>query len=246
MAAQRLHLPLPPSPPGVGLPRVPITHVYHNADPIPQGACTGITSLCAQAGYAIETRCHLGQTIVYDTVTRLGWHADVRKHPIKQLVLGVLERESKWPDGQDGGECEVPSPREEVDCVVGVPIRRVACKLTAPSTGLFQMGVWTFQAQDIMLFPAGVFIAQLYGFAKLGGERSFHSMVPGVVVVRCSHLQCILLYNMRSIGHSFLVILPSDDHTLNNHLPDVPVISAKLRFGVGISFQIVTPHGRVS
>ncbi|KAF8139862.1 hypothetical protein EV363DRAFT_1086963, partial [Boletus edulis] len=40
MAAHRLHLPLPPSSPGLDLPRVPITHVYHNADPIPQGACT--------------------------------------------------------------------------------------------------------------------------------------------------------------------------------------------------------------
>ncbi|KAH0830627.1 alpha beta-hydrolase [Lanmaoa asiatica] len=117
MAAHRLHLPLPPSPLGVGLPRVPITHVYHNADPIPQGACTGITSPCAQAGYALETRCHLGQTIVYDTVTRLGWHADVRKHPIKELVLNVLELEGPWPNREDGRDREVPAPHEEVDCI---------------------------------------------------------------------------------------------------------------------------------
>jgi len=123
MAAHRLHLPLPPSLLGVGLPHVPVTHVYHNADPIPQGACTGITSLCAQAGYALETRCHLGQTIVYDTVTKLGWHADVRKHPIKELVLNVLDLEGSWPDGHDGAEREVPTPREEVDCVVGVPAK---------------------------------------------------------------------------------------------------------------------------
>ena len=120
MAAHRLHLPLPPSPSRVGLPHVPITHIYHNADPIPQGTCTGITSLCAQAGYALETRCHLGQTIVYDTVTKLGWHSDVRRHPIKELVLNVLDLEGPWPDGQDGGEREVPTPREEVDCVVSI------------------------------------------------------------------------------------------------------------------------------
>ncbi|KAF8447897.1 alpha/beta-hydrolase [Boletus edulis BED1] len=117
MAAHRLHLPLPPSPPGLDLPRVPITHVYHNADPIPQGACTGVASPCAQAGYALETRCHLGQTIVYDTVTRLGWHADVRKHPIKELVLNVLDLEGPWPDAQDSIKREVPTPREEVGCV---------------------------------------------------------------------------------------------------------------------------------
>ena len=119
MAAHRLHLPLPPSLPGVDLPNVPITHVYHNADPIPQGACTGIISLCAQAGYALETRCHLGRTIVYDTVTRLEWHVDVVLHPIKELVLNVLELEGPWPDVQDGAEREVPIPREEVDCIVG-------------------------------------------------------------------------------------------------------------------------------
>ncbi|KAG8217572.1 alpha beta-hydrolase [Butyriboletus roseoflavus] len=120
MAAHRLHLPLPPSPTRVGLSHVPVTHIFHNADPIPQGACTGIASLCAQAGYALETRCHLGQTIVYDTVTRLGWHTDVGRHPIKELVLNVLELEGPWPDGQEG-EREVPTPREEVDCVVGIP-----------------------------------------------------------------------------------------------------------------------------
>ena len=114
------------------------------------------------------------------------------------------------------------------------------------------MGVWTFQAQDIILFPAGVFFMVS---PNLSGGSWLHSMVPGVIVVQCSHLQCILLYNMQSISHSFLVILPSDDRTLNNHLPDVPVVPAKqeafqplleLRFGAGISFQIVTPHGRVS
>ncbi|KAH7889631.1 Lipase [Phlebopus sp. FC_14] len=117
MAAQRLHLPLPPPKFPSGLPYVPITHVYNNADPIPQGACSGITSACAQAGYALETRCHLGKTILYDTVRRLGWHVDVRKHVIKELVLNVLDIDGPWPDGEDGEEREVPIAREEIDCV---------------------------------------------------------------------------------------------------------------------------------
>lgn len=116
MAANRLHLPLPPPIGNSPLPPVPITHVYHNADPIPQGTCTGIASACAQAGYAIETRCHLGKTIVYDTVQKLGWHVDVRKHVIKQVILEVLDLEDGWLD-EDGHLWDVPVAREEADCV---------------------------------------------------------------------------------------------------------------------------------
>lgn len=117
MAAHRLHLPLPPSSYPSKLPRVPVTHVYNNADPIPQGACTGIASPCAQTGYALETRCHLGKTIVYDTVGRLGWHVDLRKHGIDVLIANVLDAEGLWPDGEAGEEREVPTAREETDCV---------------------------------------------------------------------------------------------------------------------------------
>ncbi|KAL4067694.1 alpha beta-hydrolase [Scleroderma citrinum] len=117
MAAHRLHLPLPPLIYPPGLPRVPITHVYNNADPIPQGACTGVTSLCAQAGYALETRCHLGKTIVYDTVAKLGWHVDVRNHAIDGLILNVLDIDRPWPDVNDGKERDVPTAREEDHCI---------------------------------------------------------------------------------------------------------------------------------
>lgn len=116
LAAHRLHLPLPPHRFPSGLPHVPVTHVYNNADPIPQGACTGIASPCAQAGFALETRCHLGKSIVYDTVRNLGWRADVRRHPIDQLILNVLDFEGSWPDGE-GGLRDVPIAREETDCV---------------------------------------------------------------------------------------------------------------------------------
>ncbi|KAG2061636.1 alpha beta-hydrolase [Suillus hirtellus] len=116
MAANRLHLPLPPPIGGSSRPPVPITHVYHNADPIPQGACTGIASPCAQGGYALETRCHLGKSIVYDTVQKLGWHVDLRKHVIKEVILEVLDLQDGWPD-EDGNEWDVPVAREEEDCV---------------------------------------------------------------------------------------------------------------------------------
>jgi len=34
-----------------------ITHVYHTADVVAMGTCTGVTSVCGLGGYALETRC---------------------------------------------------------------------------------------------------------------------------------------------------------------------------------------------
>ncbi|KAK7020488.1 alpha/beta-hydrolase [Favolaschia claudopus] len=113
LAAHRLHLPFPHTNGSLN-PFLPaVTHVFHNADPIPQGACTGFNSPCAQAGYALETRCHLGKSIVFDTVNKLGWRVDVRKHVIKNVITNVLEAEGvEWEDGRS-----VPLPREERNCV---------------------------------------------------------------------------------------------------------------------------------
>ncbi|EJD05870.1 alpha/beta-hydrolase [Fomitiporia mediterranea MF3/22] len=106
LAAQRLHLSLPP--------QTPVTHVYHNADPIPQGACTGIGSVCAQSGYALETTCHLGKKIVYDTMGAYGWRAsDVTKHTIREIVTVVLADEREWEPGR-----HVPlAVDEDPDCL---------------------------------------------------------------------------------------------------------------------------------
>jgi lipase ATG15 len=121
LAASRLHLPLPPSPPHStpssvsssdviphpAHPHLPIFHVYHTSDPIPQGTCTGIFSLCTHAGYALETKCHLGKTIVFDTVRKLGWHVDVRTHAIKAVVNRLLEnKDVDWGESNDDGEEE--------------------------------------------------------------------------------------------------------------------------------------------
>ncbi|TEB39650.1 alpha/beta-hydrolase [Coprinellus micaceus] len=139
LAAQRLHLPMPPTevpPPEeesispalrsvlhrlpilemfLGNPRVPrapppppphaasITHVYHTADPIPFGTCNGPYSICATGGYALETKCHLGKSIILDTVNRMKWLVDVRKHVIKQVVQ-LLDMPEEGEDGVDWGE----------------------------------------------------------------------------------------------------------------------------------------------
>ncbi|KAJ7588464.1 Alpha/Beta hydrolase protein [Mycena floridula] len=65
MAARRLHLPSPPS-------FDHITHVLNTADSISMGQCTGVTPVCAIGGYALESQCHLGKIIRYDTLGLLG------------------------------------------------------------------------------------------------------------------------------------------------------------------------------
>ncbi|KAJ3994052.1 alpha/beta-hydrolase [Lentinula boryana] len=133
LAALRLRLPIPTSLPEQQLPpeldiipeRIllpslsPTTHIYHTADPIPQGTCTGPFSPCSQTGYALETHCHLGQSIVFDTVTELGWRVDLRKHPIREVV-GLMEMWEQEEEVTNFGEArrrQVPEAKEEVDCV---------------------------------------------------------------------------------------------------------------------------------
>ncbi|TFK82582.1 alpha/beta-hydrolase [Polyporus arcularius HHB13444] len=110
LAASRLHLPSPPS-------TQHVTHVYNTADPIPMGTCTGVSSTCGITGIAIETRCHLGQVIRYDTVTKLGWSANVIHHGIQALIDGVLSRDDiDWGDSV-GKNQTVPALTTEEDCV---------------------------------------------------------------------------------------------------------------------------------
>ncbi|KAF7312603.1 hypothetical protein MIND_00274400 [Mycena indigotica] len=107
MAAGRLHLPSPPS-------TLHITHVYHTADPIAMGTCNGVLSSCALAGYAMESRCHLGQSIIYDTVGNLSWSVDIRTHGIVNVIEKVLTE--PWPPAVEQGR-DVPLPITEDDCV---------------------------------------------------------------------------------------------------------------------------------
>ena len=73
------------------------------------GVCNGVASSCANAGYAMESRCHLGKIIRYDTMGRFGWSSNVANHGIKVVIDNVLGDET-W---------EVPEPvKEEDDCWV--------------------------------------------------------------------------------------------------------------------------------
>lgn len=107
LPTRRLHLPLPPaqsrngSSPHNGtrhddrsLDDELTTHVFHNADPIPMGVCsTSSISMCGIAGFALESKCHVGKKIVYDTVGRLGWSVDVRTHSIRVIVDRLLKED---------------------------------------------------------------------------------------------------------------------------------------------------------
>ncbi|KAK2460950.1 hypothetical protein APHAL10511_007420 [Amanita phalloides] len=107
LAASRLHLPSPPS-------TLHITHIYNNGDSIAMGTCNGLLSSCSIAGYALETGCHLGKSIVYDTVGQLGWSANVRNHGVVALITDVLS--IPWPPSEKIGR-EVPEAKYEEDCV---------------------------------------------------------------------------------------------------------------------------------
>ena len=65
-------------------------------------------------------RCHLGQVVKYDTVSKLGWAVDIRTHSIKRVIEEVLSED--WELATDGDPgLSVPEPRYEEDCVVSAP-----------------------------------------------------------------------------------------------------------------------------
>ncbi|KAH8117883.1 alpha/beta-hydrolase [Phellopilus nigrolimitatus] len=107
MASRRLHLPQPPS-------TQHITHLYHTADPIAMGTCNGVFSSCYSGGYAMESQCHLGTSIVYDTISNLSWSSDVRTHTIQTVIDKLLV--APWPPALEVGR-EVPEPISEDECV---------------------------------------------------------------------------------------------------------------------------------
>lgn len=60
------------------------------------GTCTGVTSFCSIGGFALESRCHLGQVVLYDTVQKLKWSVNARNHGIRVVVDSLLADDSEW------------------------------------------------------------------------------------------------------------------------------------------------------
>jgi len=90
-----------------------VTHLYHNADPVPLGACIGAASTCYYGGYALETRCHLGKSIIYDTVNGDGWKwaVDIRTHSIKVIIDTILSTNASVPTAKSEDDCVVCNPQ---------------------------------------------------------------------------------------------------------------------------------------
>lgn len=65
----------------------------------------------------MESKCHTGRVIRYDTITKLGWAVDIRTHAIAVVVEKVLSED--W-DPEHGKP--VPDFYDEGDCVVRIPI----------------------------------------------------------------------------------------------------------------------------
>ncbi|KAJ1726937.1 putative lipase atg15, partial [Coemansia biformis] len=112
LPAQRMHLPVPPPP---IMDRLPLFHIGHTADPVFMGVCSGRTSSCYYAGYAMETQCHNGRRLIFDTVSRRGWRMDLRHHRINEVIYLVLE---PWGniDPEDAFPALEPEDSECVDC----------------------------------------------------------------------------------------------------------------------------------
>ncbi|KAK3828941.1 MAG: alpha/beta-hydrolase [Benniella sp.] len=88
LAAQRLHLPMPPA---IDWNDIPLYHIGHTADPIFQGVCNGRMSTCYISGFAMESKCHTGRICVYDPVGEDNWGIDIRKHRLADTIEGVLK-----------------------------------------------------------------------------------------------------------------------------------------------------------
>lgn len=92
----------------------------------------------------METRCHLGEVIRYDTVGELGWGVSLRTHPIEVVMHQVL-----GIDWQEEGSTTavVPKPKKAVDvegedgvCSVSVLALILFCVLMGHSRRIASIG----------------------------------------------------------------------------------------------------------
>lgn len=97
-------------------------------------------------------RCHLGQVVKYDTVSKLGWSVTVRSHSIEVVINDILNK--PWETTPEGAVIrEVPPAQEEVDCIVRVFFVLFSNILVLMSyvmciAGLFRLGIWSFQRTE--------------------------------------------------------------------------------------------------
>lgn len=95
LASRRMHL---PSAPAIKNKDLNIWHIGHNADPLFMGDCTGTLSICYIGGYAMESKCHNGKVITFDTMKSLNWSSSIYNHQIGKVLDQVLLKANKLPE----------------------------------------------------------------------------------------------------------------------------------------------------
>ena len=87
----------------------------------------------------MESRCHLGTSIVYDTVSNLSWSVDVRTHGIVTVIEKLLS--DPWAPSDEMGR-EVPFESSEDDCVVCYISLFYTSYSSLVFLGMLQLGIW--------------------------------------------------------------------------------------------------------
>ena len=79
-----------------------IFHFGHTADPIFMGRCNLRTSLCYIAGYVLRTKCHVGNTCIYDDNTR----PSILKHRMSYIINTLIPQwETNFPECKIDTSC---------------------------------------------------------------------------------------------------------------------------------------------
>ena len=76
-----------------------------------------ISFLHSRSAARFWVSCHLGKSIVYDTVSELGWSVSVRYHGILSVINDILG--NPWRTSEEVGK-ETPEATADEDCVVRV------------------------------------------------------------------------------------------------------------------------------
>ena len=112
----------------------------------PRRVCLGIPVSPSHHSFAhrldVVLRCHLGKTILYDTVSNLSWSVDIRTHTIVTVIEKVLSE--PWAPSVEIGR-EVPEALAEEDCVVCIVFSLV---YSGQSTNWFEQECYSWEYGD--------------------------------------------------------------------------------------------------
>jgi lipase ATG15 len=68
----------------------------------------------------MEARCHVGQSIVYDTVGRKNWAVDLRAHRIGEVINRILDQD--WDPAPEDEPVKVDPPAVSLENVLRVAL----------------------------------------------------------------------------------------------------------------------------